>query len=273
MSRRTNRRTCGALVEVDDAAHDPDQVRHRRLEQLVAREGLERVHQRLVVVARRLEPEMSDDALDLVPQHRNLARALAVGRRSPQADEAALAGHPAARVEGLDADVVEVGRAVDGRDRVRLGDDQRLRRTREGANLAGQHDGPGLVPGARAHQAEAGACRRNQPVARRAALQPVFPVAEEREVVLVHPLEQRLRLADVARVAAQPGRAEFGRGLARLRAHLPPVAGRGADVVERLPDVPFERGEAHRVRLAVDLDQLPGLEARAVRVRRRGTVR
>ena len=44
-----------ALVEVHDAAHDADEVRHGRLEQLVARERLERVHERLVVVARGLQ--------------------------------------------------------------------------------------------------------------------------------------------------------------------------------------------------------------------------
>ena len=68
----------GALVEVHDAADHADEVRHRRLEQLVAREGLERVHERLVVVARGLQAEVVDDALHLVAQHRDLAGAPAV---------------------------------------------------------------------------------------------------------------------------------------------------------------------------------------------------
>ena len=46
-----------ALVEVHDAAHDADEVRDRRLEQFVTRESFQRVNERLVVVARGLQPE------------------------------------------------------------------------------------------------------------------------------------------------------------------------------------------------------------------------
>jgi hypothetical protein len=70
----------GPLVQVDDAAHDAHQVRDRRLEQFVARVSLEYVGNRLAVVARRLQPELLDDALHLEAQHRNFPGALAVRR-------------------------------------------------------------------------------------------------------------------------------------------------------------------------------------------------
>ena len=71
------------LVEVHDAAHDPDQVRDRRLEQFITRESFQRVNERLVVVARGLQAEMPDDALYLVAQHGDFARAPAVRARRP----------------------------------------------------------------------------------------------------------------------------------------------------------------------------------------------
>src|SRR6201998_3415810 len=64
-----------ALVEIHHPAHDADQIRYTGLEQLVARIGLEDVEHLLAVVARRIEAEVLDDALDLAAQHRDLARA------------------------------------------------------------------------------------------------------------------------------------------------------------------------------------------------------
>ena len=52
-----------------------------------------------------------------------------------------LAGDLAARVEGLDADVVEVAAAMHGGRRVRLGEHQQLGRARLAAQVPGEHDG------------------------------------------------------------------------------------------------------------------------------------
>ena len=128
-----------ALVQVDDAAHGANQLGHARLEQLVARIRLQHVRDRLAVVARGIETEVSDDAVDLVPEQRNLARAAVVDSGRKQPEEALLAGDPAGAVERLQADVVEVRRAVHRRHRVRLGDRQQLRLPRTLAHLAGQH--------------------------------------------------------------------------------------------------------------------------------------
>ncbi len=212
-----------------------------------------------------IQPEVVDDALHLVAQDRDLVGAPAVGRRGPQSEEPAFAADIALRVEGLDADIVEVGRAVHRGDRVRLGDDERLRGTRESPDLAGKRDRLRLAPGARTHDAEARARHRHEPVLARPAPQPVLAVAEEREVVVLHPLEQRLRLADLAAVAARSCAAECGGRVRGLGAHPAPVAGCRAHVLERAADGGLDRGEAGRVRLAVDLDHLPGLELRARR--------
>jgi hypothetical protein len=145
-------------------------------------------------------------------------------------------------------------------DRVRLGDDERVRGSRESADFSGQDDRLGLVSGARAQDAESRARHRHEPVLARPAPQPVFAVAEEREVVAFHPLEERLRLAHFAAAAA-----ERCGGIPRPGAHPAPVAGRRADVVEGTPDGRLDRREAGRVRLAVDLDHLPGLGPRILR--------
>ena len=64
-----------AFVQVDDAAGDADQILHRRLEELIARIRFEHVHYGLGVVTLRIKAEVTDNALDLLAQHRNLARA------------------------------------------------------------------------------------------------------------------------------------------------------------------------------------------------------
>ena len=153
--------------------------------------GLQHVHQRLAVVARRRHADVIHHALHLVAQQGNLPRTGAVGARREQADEAPLAGDPAALVERLDADVIEVRRAVHGGDRIGLGHDQQVdfaglalqfarqyRRLRLRAALAG------------AQQAESGTRYRHQSIHRAGALEPVFAITEEGEVVVGEPVEE-----------------------------------------------------------------------------------
>src|SRR5690606_5420552 len=93
------------LVQVDDAARDANQVGDAGLEQLVARIGLENVHEGLRVVARRVEVEMIDDAPNLLREERNFTRAAMIDPRGEQPQEALLARHASRSVERLDADV------------------------------------------------------------------------------------------------------------------------------------------------------------------------
>ena len=124
------------LVEIDDAAHDGDEFADGRLEQFVAREGLDDVDHGLGVVALRRQAEVLDDRVELAAQQRNLRRRLVIGARSPQAEEAMLAGHLAGSVEGLHADVVEVASAMHGGRRVGLGEHQQFGRARLAAQMA-----------------------------------------------------------------------------------------------------------------------------------------
>src|SRR6185312_7946125 len=87
------------LVEIDDSAHDADEVVHVRLEQLVSWISLEDVEHRFAIVAVRIEPEVLDDSLDLAAQDGNVARTAVVDARSPQSQEPMLAGDAAAAVE------------------------------------------------------------------------------------------------------------------------------------------------------------------------------
>ena len=70
---------------------DRHQVLDRGLEQLVARVGLEHVHQGLAGVAHRVEPDAVDDLRRLLAQHRDPGHGLGVGGRGEQPEEAALA--------------------------------------------------------------------------------------------------------------------------------------------------------------------------------------
>ena len=103
---------------------DRGQLVDGRVEQLVARVVLERVHQRLAGVAARVEPDPAQHLGGLLAQQRDPGERLGVGRAGEQAEEPALADHLAVLVERLHADVVEVGRAVDGGPRVGLGQHQ-----------------------------------------------------------------------------------------------------------------------------------------------------
>ncbi len=76
-----------ALLQVEDADRGVEQLVLGDLEQLVAREGVEDVEQRLAVMALRGEAGALDRAPHLLPQQRDRVRAGAVGMRGEQADE------------------------------------------------------------------------------------------------------------------------------------------------------------------------------------------
>ncbi len=100
-------------------------------------------------MAVRREPGALEHVVGLAAHDRDLAHARLVGDARVEAEEAALADDRAVRVEPLDADVVEVRGAVDGRARVRLGEHERVRR-------AGERHGAG----AKLRDGETGAPRR-----------------------------------------------------------------------------------------------------------------
>ena len=86
------------------------------------------------------KPDFCDDRLGLRAQIGDLHHRARVGGRGEQADDAQFAGQLAFLVEGLDADIVEIGAAVHDRLGVGLGDDQRIRAVEEGADFRrGRH--------------------------------------------------------------------------------------------------------------------------------------
>ncbi len=102
------------LVKVDHSPCDTDQIVDARLEELIARVGLEYVDHGLAVVAGGVQAKMLDHALDLAAQNRDVARAAVISGGCPQAEEAMLAAHAPAIVEVLHPDIVEIFGAMHG---------------------------------------------------------------------------------------------------------------------------------------------------------------
>ncbi len=259
------------LLQVEDVQRDREQLVGGGLEELVAGVGLQDLDQVAGVVALGGEAGLGDGLGDLAADHRDPGDRLGVGGGGQQAEEAALAGHIALGVELLDADVVQVGRAVHGGAAVGLGQHQQLALAGLGPGRRGEpaeggrgHGVLGEGVGARvgAEHAEAGAGDRLQQVLAVLGLdQVVLAVAEEGEVVVGQPAEQLLCLVHLL------GR-ELGRRRAvqvvgqpqRTVAHLGPVLDHLADVHQHPAQVGLDGGQLLGVGLAVDLDVHPGLE-------------
>ena len=278
-----HRRVVAVARDVHQARHEPAelvlaqeelglaallQVQHRGgvvvqlvlvgLEQLVARVGLEDLEEVLAGVRVGREAGAVEDRVDLVGQHGDPQHRLGVGRRREQAEEAPLPRDLAGLVERLDADVVEVGRAVDRGSTVGLGDDEQLA-------LAGHPAGPLAQPHplARrviAQQPEAGALHRREHVGPRVVAQLVLAVAEEGEVVVGQPGEQPTGLLDLLGGDADGrGLVEDLRDLGALGTHLGPVLNDLAHVGEHAAQVGRDLLAVGGVAVAVDLEVHPGL--------------
>ncbi len=234
------------------------------VEQLVARVGLERVHQRLAGVAAGVEAAVLEDRRRLLPQQRDPGQRLGVGGAGEQAEEATLPDDLAV-LELLDPDVVEVRRPVHGGARVRL-------RQHEQGLLAGlglHHRGQ--LAERRRHvlvgpeDAEAGAGQRTQQLVLAVPLEPVLAVPEEREVVVGQPLEQLATLADLVGIQRRRFLLELVDDGEHLGVHLLPVLDRLPDVAQHpLHGLLDLRGVVVAVAHPVDLDVHPGLADRPV---------
>ena len=239
------------LAELEDPACDPVELVDLHLDQLVARERVDDLDQRLVVVAAGREPGALAHGLRLAPQHRDVGRHLAVGGGRVEAEEAVLADDVAVVVEALDADVVEVARAVDRGARVGLGQDQDVRLAGERAHGRGQLrvGGRDVAAALAPQQPEPGALD----AAQRLRVERVLAVAEEREVVVGQPREKGARLVGLGRVDAGRRRAlELADQRLHAVAHRPPVVDHHADALE---DAAQRLGQlVEALGLAIDLD-------------------
>ncbi len=259
-----------ALARVEHRLRDRHELLDRGLEQLVAGVGLEHVHERLAGVAQRREPGRVDDLLGLDPDHRDAGQRLRVGRGREQPQEAPLADDLAALVERLDTDVVEVDRPVHGRLGVGLGQhQQRLlaglgpdqrRQLREGRGhvLVGAQDPePGAGHGPQRHVVRV--------VAALDRLEAVLAVAQEREVGVREPAQQRLPLGDLLGRQRRRVGVEVVDDVLRLLVHLRPVLDGLPDVLEHLGQRALGLLAPRRARLAADLDVHPRLAGDVVR--------
>ena len=245
-----------ALAEAEDAGRDLVQVVDVDLQELVARVGLEDLQQALLAVAAGREGRARHDRPDLAPNDRHVVQGRLVGGGGIEPQEAALADHLAGVVEALDADVVQVGRSVDRRARVRLREGQQTRRPRQRAHARGQlaEGARGRLGPALAQDPEPRAVDRAQAVLSLLVDQLVVPVAQEREVAVVEPRQQLRDLLDVARLARHRRHREVGDDLVHPPAHVRPVLDGGVHIAQHPQQVAAQRLELGRLGLLVHLD-------------------
>ncbi len=213
-----------ALPEREDAHGELEQLVRGNLEELVARVGVEDLQQRLLRVAGGRERGARDDRLDLAPDDRDLACDRAVRGCRVEPEEAALAHDLARGPEALDADVVQVAGTVHGRTAVGLREDQRTLLARERATARRQRGPAGALGGGRvAEDPEPGPRDRTQAILAVARQQVVLAEAEEREVAIVHPCQQRGGLEALVAIQRRRRIAQLGDQLRGALAHRRPV--------------------------------------------------
>jgi uncharacterized peroxidase-related enzyme len=247
------------------------QQRRVDLEQLVARIGFQHVDQRLAGMIALVEAGRRDDGVGLGTQVGDVEHGAGVGRRGEQADDAQFARQPALGVEGLDADVVEIGAAVHQRSGIGLGDDQRLGTVEEFEDL-GRRDGglgsPAQHPQIRIRQ-DAEAALVGALEFRRLAVadEAVAAHAEEGEVVVAQPFEKGDRLGDRGLVEGDRQVAVVRNGVLQPGQHRLPVLDRVADMRQNALEPAAQRfGFLRSHRRHVNMDDADAVALRAGRV-------
>ncbi len=245
-----------SLLQVEYAHRYLEELLLGDLEQLVARVGLQDLDQVLLVVAPLGETGPLQNVAHLAPDERDVEGARAVGGEGVEPEEPPLPRDLARLVELLDADVVQVGGPVHRRPRVRLGQVQQLGR-------AGEPPHPGRELGEAAgdrsrlrlpQDAESRPLHGAEGLFAVLRDQVVLAVAEEREVVVVDPLQERSGLGQVLRLEVGRVLLEPGDYLPDPPAHLGPVLHGRLHVCEGLLDGLLQVFEHERLRLAVHLD-------------------
>jgi hypothetical protein len=223
------------------------------LEQLVARQALEDVAQRLPAVADRRQPRLAHHVLEAVADQRDVPRPAVVGAGGVQPEEPLLGDRLAGLVEPEDADVVHVARTVHGGTGIGLGKDEGVDRTGVLHVVRGQRlQQPRLARVLPAQQPQAGVGICLEHFLPFPSRDPVLAVAQEGEVVVGGPVQELLRLAAPGFGHRHPAFGEVPGDLEHPFAHRRPVADDRAHVAEHLLDTGLDR--RHRFRaLAVDL--------------------
>ena len=249
------------LLQVEDPHRGLEQLAGRDLEEQLAGEGVDDVLQGLGGVAVARVAGAAEHRGGLAPQQGDVARHAVVGGGGVEAEEPAHLADVALGVELTDADVVEMARSVHGGADVRAGEHQQLglgrvappaRQRQVGERLAGP---PVLV----AQQPETGARHGHVPVAASGvavpgALHAVGGEPEEREVVVLDPLEEGAGLRELLRVDRRRRSPQVRDAAAKLLAHRGPVLHGCPHVVEGGEHLRAHRVERLLLGLVVGLD-------------------
>ena len=277
--------TIAVAAQEQAAAHPLLQAEHAggqavefilgRLEQLVARQRLEDVLERLATVPVGLEARPAHHVLVALAYQRDVPGAAVVRARGVQAEEALLGHGAPIGVEAEYTDVVHVAGTVHGRARIGLGQHQHLARPACADVVRGQGlERPALAVATAAQQAQAAVLDRHQQLLPALAPQSVLAIAEEGEVVVRGPAQELLRLVARGIAHRQAPAAEVAGHLLHPLAHHRPVPDDGAHVVQHLAHGGLDRRHAvaglpvdlqmhHRFGLALaHAGQAPGLVAR-----------
>ena len=181
-----------ALLQADNTFGDRAQYIGRNFKQLVARIAFQHETQGLGLVAVVHVVAVGHHAGHLLTHQRNVFRGCLIGTGSIQAEETALANHFALVVEALDADKVDIGRAMDDGAGLRLVQDDQLRQVRQFAQFLRQSFKAGgvFLVALVAQDAEAGILDDLQAVLAITLYQVVVAIAHEQEVIGCHPAEE-----------------------------------------------------------------------------------
>jgi hypothetical protein len=179
-----------------------------------------------------------------------------IGGGREQTDDAELAHELAVAVETLHAHVVHVDAPVHARAHRGLGDDEQRRLLEQRAHL--RRDDEGLIPTlqhphvARAQNAESGLEHGLERVL--AGRECVVADAEEGEIVVREPFQERSGLGDLRRRQWRRIGLELGDHVRHARGHRPPVLNAEADIGKRPLDRLDDLGAARFLLDTLDMD-------------------
>lgn len=243
-----------ALLDADDRQGGAEQLVHRGLEQVVARQYFQHLGQFLAEVGLGVETGAPHHFGDLAADEGDVVDALVVHRGGEQAHEAALADHPALAVQLADRHVIRVGRAVHTARMGSLGEGQQDRFAQVG---------DGIVLDVQVILAQAGTQQTGQAeegflvVDHAPAVGLVgdaeFLVAEEGEVVVQQPFEIAAHFLQFLRRHLQLGLAKPGQQFAGLGLHRFEVGDGHAYFTEHFQDGLLQRPQFAGVGATVDL--------------------
>ena len=205
--------------------------------------------------------------VDLLAKNRNGFRAGAVGGGGKQAEKALLADHFAVLVHFLDANVIEVTRAMNGRSGIGFGQDQQARLDGDLFDF-GRQGGKGY--GALSTRLTQNAGARTGHDAQYAIAftgffadfieQRVFPVAKHGEIAGSQPFQESDVLGDLGRFDRWRRSIQPGDQIGELLAHGWPVGDGGMDVGQDAGQSLLQGFQVSRVGAPVHLDMDDGFK-------------